>query len=97
MIRNSVIFKLKPQISAAEKTFFFEAVNQLAKIEGVEQFEVLEQISKKNNFEYGISMEFANAELFENYSNHPANLHFIKNFWLKNVEDFLEIDYKKIN
>ena len=47
MIRHSVIFKLKSQISATEKTNFFEAVNQLAKIEGVEQFEVLEQISKK--------------------------------------------------
>lgn len=56
------------------------------------KFEVLKQISKKNKFEYGISMEFDNQEQYDTYSNHAEHTAFIQNFWIKSVEDFLEID-----
>jgi hypothetical protein len=93
MIRHSVILKLKDTISVEEKQAFFEAVDTLSDIPGVRAFEVLSQISSKNKFEYGISMEFDNQEQYDLYSNHPAHVDFIQNFWLKSVEDFLEIDY----
>ena len=38
-------------------------------------------------------MEFENQEQYDSYSNHPAHVDFIQNFWIPNVEDFLEIDY----
>ena len=44
MIRHSVILKFKEGISSQAKKDFFEAVNQLANIEGVEKFEVLDDI-----------------------------------------------------
>jgi hypothetical protein len=94
MIRHSVIFILKQTVSPKEKQAFFEAVDTLSKISGVQKFEVLKQISLKNKFEYGLSMEFDTIELYDFYSNHPNHLHFLQNFWLKYVEDFLEIDYE---
>lgn len=93
MIRHSVILKLKTTISAEERQAFFEAVDTLADIPDVNKFEVLKQISAKNNFEFGISMEFDNQQQYDFYSNHPEHVAFIQNFWIPNVEDFLEIDY----
>ncbi len=93
MIRHSVILKLKAHLSPAEKSDFFVASRKLALIPNVQKFEMLNQTSPKNNFQYGISMEFNNKEQYDNYSNHPDHQAFIQNFWLKSVEDFLEIDY----
>lgn len=97
MIRHSVILKLKETISDESKKAFFDAVDKLKEIPDVKTFEVLNQISPKNKFEYGISMEFENQEQYDTYSNHPAHLDFIQNFWIPNVEDFLEIDYTLYN
>ena len=97
MIRHSVILKLKNTISNEERQAFFEAVDTLADIPTVREFEVLNQVSAKNKFEYGISMEFDNQVQYDTYSNHPAHLDFIQNFWIPNVEDFLEIDYTLYN
>lgn len=93
MIRHSVILKLKAAINPADKHAFFDAIDKLALIPDVQKFEFLKQISPKNKFEYGISMEFDNQEQYDSYSNHPEHVAFIQNFWMKNVEDFLEIDY----
>jgi hypothetical protein len=97
MIRHSVILKLKENISNESKKAFFDAADKLKEIPDVETFEVLNQISPKNKFEYGISMEFDTNEKYENYSNHPVHVAFIQNFWIPNVEDFLEIDYTPYN
>ena len=96
MIRHSVILKLKSNINSADKQAFFDAVDKLAVIQDVQKFEVLRQISPKNKFEYGISMEFDNQEQYDSYSNHPEHVAFIQDFWMKNVEDFLEIDYTQL-
>jgi hypothetical protein len=93
MIRHSVILRLKPSLEPLEKQAFFDAVYTLSKIPNVQKFEVLKQVSTKNKFEYGISMEFENQEQYDNYSIHKDHQSFIKNFWVKCVEDFLEIDY----
>ncbi|WP_305952185.1 Dabb family protein [Emticicia oligotrophica] len=93
MIRHSVILSLKPQLSSEDKKAFFEAVDKLTDIPNVQKFEVLKQISPKNKFEYGISMEFDTQEQYDFYSNHAQHQTFIQDFWLKSVEDFLEIDY----
>jgi hypothetical protein len=97
MIRHSVILKLKETISHESKEAFFDAVDKLKEIPDVKSFEVLNQISPKNKFEYGISMEFENQQQYDSYSNHPAHHEFIQNFWIPNVEDFLEIDYTLYN
>lgn len=93
MIRHSVILKLKPELCAEEKKAFFDAVDTLKAIPNVQKFEVLKQTSKKNKFEFGISMEFDTKQQYDIYNNHAYHQAFIHNFWVKSVEDFLEIDY----
>jgi Stress responsive A/B Barrel Domain len=93
-IRHTVVFKLKHPHGSQEAKDFMTAAKKLAGIQGVEKFEYLRQISKKNKFEYGISMEFANQVLYDKYSNHPEHVAFVQTYWVKEVEDFLEIDYQ---
>ena len=93
-IRHTVVFKLKHPDGSKEAEAFMNAAIKLATIAGVEKFEYLKQFSKKNNFDYGISMEFADSGLYESYNNHPDHVAFINDYWLKAVEDFLEIDYR---
>jgi len=96
MIIHSVIFKLRHADESIETKEFCVAAKGLAAISGVENFTCLKQTSLKNKFEYGLSMEFENQTLYDNYSNHPDHVQFIEQFWGKNVEDFLEIDYEKL-
>lgn len=96
MIRHSVILKLNSELSLVDKKAFFEAVDGLKEIPGVHKFEVLKQVSTKNEFEYGISMEFENQKNYDDYAKHPLHTAFLQNFWAKSVTDFLEIDYKLI-
>ena len=80
MIRHSVILKLKDKLSAEDKQAFFDAVDNLASIPEVQKFEVLKQVSSKNKFDYGISMEFNNQEQYDFYSDHAEHQSFIQNF-----------------
>ena len=96
MIHHSVILKLKYPKGSEEETRFIAACRELAKIPGVHNFKVLEQVSSKNQFDYGLSMNFNNQEEYDTYSAHPDHEAFIQNFWIKYVTDFLEIDYLEI-
>ncbi|HEY5916341.1 MAG TPA: Dabb family protein [Chryseolinea sp.] len=95
-VRHSVIFKLKHAKGSAEEQEFFNAAKKLAAIPGVEKFECLKQTSKKNKFEFGISMEFASQQLYDQYNNHPEHTAFVQQRWMKDVEDFMEIDFEVI-
>lgn len=95
-IRHSVIFKLKHPKGSLEERDFFNAAKKLAAIPGVEKFECLKQVSEKNKFEFGISMEFASQQLYDQYSNHPEHTAFVQQWWMKEVEDFVEIDFEVI-
>jgi hypothetical protein len=66
-------------------------------IPGVEKFELMKQIGKKNEFEFGLSMEFANQQAYDQYNNHPDHIAFVQNRWIMEVEEFLEIDFKLLN
>jgi hypothetical protein len=96
MIQHSVIFKLKHASGTAEETAFFDAAKQLAHLPGVLNFQVFKQTSPKNQFDYGLSMEFENQADYDGYSVHPDHEQFIREFWLTNVVDFLEIDYVRL-
>ena len=91
-IRHTVTFALAhPPGSAAERDFL-EAAERLASIPGVEDFELLAEVSS-NAYRFGISMEFADRTAYDGYSNHPDHVRFVQERWLAEVTDFLEIDY----
>lgn len=93
MIRHTVVFRLAhPGDSPAEAAFLADA-HILASIPGVMNFERLRQVSAKNAFTFGFSMEFADREHYDAYNVHPLHVAFVRDRWTPEVADFLEIDY----
>lgn len=93
MIRHTVVFRLKHPLNSTAERDFLQAACALANLPGVERFECLRQIETKNAFTFGLSMEFANAEAYRGYNEHPQHTTFVQERWLPEVEEFLEIDY----
>jgi hypothetical protein len=92
-IRHTVAFTLAhPAESAAERQFL-DAAERLGAIQGVEAFELLAEVSPKNGYRFGLSMEFADRAAYEAYNDHPDHVRFVQERWLAEVTDFLELDY----
>ncbi len=96
MIRHTVSFTFKPLLSVEAITAFFAAAKELANISGVENFECLKQISAKNGFTHSLSMQFASQEDYQLYNTHPVHTAFVQQYWLANVETFLEADFEPL-
>ncbi len=94
MIRHTVVFKLKHQAGSQKEIDFLVAAQKLENIPSVNNFECLRQISEKNNFDFGLSMEFTSTEGFQAYNNHPDHIQFVQTRWVPEVADFMEIDYE---
>jgi hypothetical protein len=92
-IRHTVAFALSHARGSHEEADFLEAAERLAAIPGVESFELLAEVSPKNGFTFGISMEFADEAAYARYNEHPDHVSFVRDRWLVEVLDFLEIDY----
>jgi hypothetical protein len=92
-IRHTVAFRLRHAAGSSEEASFLAEAETLAAIPGVEAFEILRQVGAKNEFDYGISMEFADRAAYDAYNDDPAHVRFVETRWLPEVADFLEIDY----
>lgn len=96
-IRHTVVFRLKHEPnSEGEKSFLADAVRILPSIPGVEHFEALRQVSAKNQYSFGFSMEFANQSAYDAYNGHPQHVQFVEQRWQTEVLEFMEIDYQAI-
>jgi len=95
MIRHTVVFSLKHVAGSEEEMDFLSAGMRLGNISTVNNFECLRQISTKNSYSFGFSMEFESEEDYEFYNNHEEHVDFVQNRWISEVVDFLEIDYEK--
>jgi hypothetical protein len=94
-IRHMVIFNLKhPKGSPEAETFLSDGRRILTSIPVVRNFGVYRQVSVKNDFDYGFSMEFASQADFDAYNAHPAHVAFVEERWNTEVERFLEIDFQ---
>jgi Stress responsive A/B Barrel Domain len=92
-IRHTVAFTLAhPEGSPAERDFL-AAAERLATIPGVEAFELLAEVSPKNGYRFGISMEFPDRSAYERYNDHADHVRFVQERWLSEVSEFLELDY----
>jgi hypothetical protein len=92
-IRHTVSFRLRHPAGSDAEHDFLAAAEELSHIPGVEGFDILEEVSPKNAFRFGISMEFADAGAYEAYNRHPDHVRFVDERWVNEVEEFLEIDY----
>ena len=94
-IRHTVSFVLvHPQGSPQEVDFLAAAARLADVVPGVEAFEVMREVSPKNAFVHGLSMEFADRGAYEAYNEHPEHVAFVQERWAAEVTDFLEIDYE---
>jgi hypothetical protein len=92
-IRHTVAFMLVHPPGSERESNFLEAAEGLATIPDVEAFELLAEVSPKNDYRFGISMEFADRAAYESYNEHPDHVGFVQERWLAEVRDFLELDY----
>lgn len=91
-IRHGVVFSLKHAEGSAEEADFLTANAALASIPGVEAFELMREVSAKNDYRFALTMEFADRAAYEAYNVHPDHVSFVENRWLNEVSDFLELD-----
>ncbi|WP_150307776.1 Dabb family protein [Planctomonas psychrotolerans] len=93
MIRHTVVFRLSHAEGSEEEAEFLETASSLRTIPGISNFEALRQVGAKNDYRFGLSMEFADQAAYDAYNEHPDHQAFVQNRWLPEVTDFLEIDY----
>lgn len=93
-IQHMVLFDLNHEKGSgmAEK-FLKDGQTILSNLPVVQNFQVLNQVSLKNDFTYGFSMIFAGQSAYTTYNNHPDHQNFVENRWKKEVTRFLEIDF----
>jgi hypothetical protein len=96
MIRHTVVFTLRHAQGSAEEKKFLEDALVLAGIPTVQKFERLKQVSRKNPYKFGFSMEFADQAAYDAYDTHPVHVAFVRDRWKAEVTDFLEIDYVQL-
>jgi hypothetical protein len=93
-IKHMVIFNLKHELGSPEVVQFLEDGRSiLSSIPTVENFEVFRQVSGKNDYDYGFSMDFIDQAAYSFYNEHPKHEDFVTNRWAKEVSRFLEIDF----
>jgi len=92
-VRHTVAFTLVHQEGSAEERDFLDGAERLADIPGVEAFELLAEVSPKNGYRFGISMEFADGAAYDRYNEHPDHIRFVQQRWVSEVSEFIEIDY----
>jgi heme-degrading monooxygenase HmoA len=94
MIRHTVVFRLRHPAGSAAEADFLRAARELARIPGVERFEVLRQTGGQSEYRFSLSMEFADAAAYTGYNEHPDHTGFVQGRWIPEVEEFLELDFE---
>ena len=56
------------------------------------RFEQFRQVSPRNDYRFGFSMEFADRAAYDGYNAHPGHLSFVRERWAQEVGAFMEID-----
>ena len=91
-IRHGVVFTLEHAPGSPEEADFLTANAQLASIPGVEAFELMREVSPKNDYRFALTMEFADRAAYDAYNTHPDHVSFVSERWDNEVADFLELD-----
>jgi len=96
MIRHSVVFKLRHAKGSAAEKAFIAAATGLARLPGVQNLEVLRQISPTAPYGFALFMDFASQAAYDAYMKHPDHVAFTRDRWDEEVTDFMIIDYTPI-
>ena len=86
-IRHSVVFTPTHAEGSTEEADLLSAIRRLAAIPGVDAFELMREVSPKNDFRYGLTMEFPDAAAYRTYNEHPDHAAFVEQRWETEVGD----------
>lgn len=92
-VRHLVVFSLHHDPDSAEAETFLAALRSLEGINGVQELEVVRQVSAKNAYQHGVVMEFHDQAAYDAYTAHPDHVAFVEDRWNREVTDFMEIDF----
>ncbi len=96
-IRHMVIFCLKHyKGSPEEERFLQDSESILSSIPGVKNLEVMRQAHIKNDYDFGIAMEFDNKTAYDSYVTHPTHVDYVQERWSKEVTRSLDIDFEAV-
>src|SRR3954464_7355396 len=95
-VRHSVVFRLRHDEGSEAEADFLRANAALASIPGVEAFELMREVSPKNDYRFALTMEFADRDAYESYDEHPEHAAFVADRWDAEVEAFLEVDSESL-
>lgn len=96
MITHSVYFRLKHAEDSPEEKAFLEKADALKSISTVRNLQCVREISPKNNYRFGLTMQFEDRDAYRHYNDHPDHQAFVEQVWIPEVAEFLEIDYEPI-
>lgn len=96
MIQHTVVFRLKHAQGSAEERQFLQRAKALGRLPKVIDLKVQQQLSRKNDFTFGLTMFFASQQDYDGYNDHPDHLAFVNDVWLPEVAEFMEIDYAEL-
>jgi len=88
--------KLKHDTDSSEEKNFLAECAKLEGIPGVLNYKIVQETSPKNDFAFGLVMNFESQKDYDSYNVHPDHVHFVENVWIPNVETFQEIDYENL-
>jgi hypothetical protein len=91
-IRHSVVFALTHPEGSEEEAGFLDAIARLEAVPGVEAFELMREVSPKNDYRFALTMEFSDPAAYSAYNEHPDHVAFVERRWNAEVASFLEID-----
>jgi len=92
-VHHSVFFELNAAPGSPAEQAFLEQLAALASLPGVEDFEIVREVSDKNPFRFGATMRFADAAAYQAYNQHPDHVRFVEQVWVPGVANFQEIDW----
>jgi len=94
LIRHQVLFSLHAGAQGeAVDRFLADGTRLLTAIPGVRDFRAWKQVSPKNDYDFGFSMDFADQAAYEAYNGHPVHVAFVRDRWVPEVSRFLELDF----
>ena len=91
-VRHSVVFTPTHAEGSDGEADLLAAIGRLAAIPGVEAFELMREVSPKNEYRFGLTMEFSDASAYRAYNEHPEHVAFVEHRWDREIGAFLEID-----
>jgi len=96
-VRHMVVFKLKhPKGSPEEKKFLDDSESILGGIPYAAKFMVCREVSPKNEYDFGFSFDFITEEDYQNYNADQRHVNFVQERWMKEVDEFMEVDLKEL-